>query len=165
MKQAKALDRIDLRILQQLQQDGRISNKDLAEQVNLSASACHQRTQRLIDGGWISGFIGRVNVDKLCEPVECIATITMGSHAPDTFRYLEQCIDQMPEVIEAYTVSGGCDFIVHFACAQMSRYMALTNSLIRSVPDISTISTHVVLKRSKGFSGYPLEQLTHPTDY
>jgi Lrp/AsnC family leucine-responsive transcriptional regulator len=156
---AGSLDRLDLRMLRILQSDGRITNKALAAAVNLTASACHQRLQRLMDQGWIEGFMGRVNIERLCEPVQCIATICMASHAPDTFRQLEQHIDDLAEATAAYTVSGGCDFIVHFACARMSRYMELTDELIRLCPDIGNISTHVVLKQSKAFTGYPIAQL------
>ena len=159
MKQANSLDRLDLKMLQALQANGRMTNKELADQVNLSASACHQRLQRLLDDGWILGFTGQINIQRLCEPVQCIATISLNNHAPDTFRFLENRIDAVPEALEAYTVSGSCDFIVHFACSQMSRYMSLTNALIQDCPEISNIHTHVVLKQTKSFKGYPLDEL------
>lgn len=153
------LDRLDLKILQTLQSDGRMTNKELADHVNLSASACHQRLQKLIDDDWLQGFMGRVNIERLCAPVQCIATISLGTHAPDAFRFLEKRVDAMPEALEAYTVSGGCDFIVRFACTHMSRYMTLTNSLIQECPEISNIVTHVIMKHSKAFSGYPINEL------
>lgn len=153
------LDRLDLRILQTLQQNGRMTNKELADKVNLSTSACHQRLQRLIDDGWIKNFLGIIDVERLCAPVQCIATILLKDHAPEAFRTLEKSVESMPEVLEAYTVSGGCDFIVRFACSQMSRYMMLTNALIHECPQISNISTHVILKQSKTFSGYPIQEI------
>ena len=156
---AKHLDRIDLRILEALQEDGRMTNKALAEQVNLSASACYQRLQRLIEDQWLLGFTGRLNIDRLCAPVQCIATVSLSTHSPDTFRFLERRVDLLPEVLEAFTVSGSCDFIIRFACSDMSRYMALTSALIQDCPEISNISTHVIMKQSKVFTGYPIEQL------
>jgi len=165
MNTALELDRLDLRILQQLQQNGRVSNKDLAEKVNLSASACHQRLQRLIDDGWIKDFLGVIDIDRLCAPVQCIATIALKDHAPETFRILEKSVNNMPEVLEAYTVSGGCDFIIRFACSQMSRYMMLTNLLIQECPQISNISTHVILKQSKLFSGFPIQEIIASRQY
>ena len=65
MRRASELDRLDLRMLQALQDDGRITNKELAAKVNLSPSACHQRLQKLIQDGWIDGFIGMINIDRL----------------------------------------------------------------------------------------------------
>ncbi len=156
------LDRLDLRILQTLQDRGRITNKELAEQVNLSSSACHQRLQRLIDDGWLQGFMGRLNIERLCAPVQCIATISLNSHAPDAFSFLEKRVQSMPEALEAFTVSGGCDFIVRFACPHMSRYMSLTNSLIQDCPEIANIVTHVIMKHSKDFTGYPIKELLTP---
>jgi len=159
-----ALDRTDLKILQTLQADGRMTNKELADQVNLSPSACHQRLQKLIDDEWLQGFMGQVNIERLCAPVQCIATISLGTHAPDTFRFLEKRVDAMPEALEAFTVSGGCDFIVRFACTHMSDYMTLTNSLIQECPEISNIVTHVIMRHSKVFKGYPVKELLsqHP---
>ncbi len=159
-----ALDRTDLKILQTLQADGRMTNKELADQVNLSPSACHQRLQKLIDDGWLQGFMGQVNIERLCAPVQCIATISLGTHAPDAFRFLEKRVEAMPEALEAFTVSGGCDFIVRFACTHMSDYMTLTNSLIQECPEISNIVTHVIMRHSKVFKGYPVKELLsqHP---
>ncbi|MAZ87157.1 MAG: hypothetical protein CL693_05895 [Cellvibrionaceae bacterium] len=159
-----ALDRTDLKILQTLQADGRMTNKELADQVNLSPSACHQRLQKLIDDDWLQGFMGQVNIERLCAPVQCIATISLGTHAPDAFRFLEKRVEAMPEALEAFTVSGGCDFIVRFACTHMSDYMTLTNSLIQECPEISNIVTHVIMKHSKVFRGYPVKELLsqHP---
>ncbi|GAA5317188.1 MAG: Lrp/AsnC family transcriptional regulator [Candidatus Pelagadaptatus aseana] len=156
---SSSLDRIDLKILQTLQDQGRITNKELAEKVNLSPSACHQRLQKLIDDEWLTSFHGVINIDRLCAPVQCIATIALGNHSPDAFRFLEKRVESMPEALEAYTVSGSCDFIVRFACAHMTRYMTLTNSLIQECPEIDTISTHVIMKQSKRFSRYPLDDL------
>lgn len=159
MTGAKGLDRLDLRILETLQSDGRITNKELADKVNLSASACHQRLQRLIADGWVLGFTGRINIERLCAPVQCIATVSVSKHSPDTFHSLERYVAQLPEALEAYTVSGSCDFIIRFACPHMSHYVNVTDALIKHCPDVGNISTHVIMKHSKEFSGYPMKAL------
>lgn len=159
MTGSKNLDRLDLRILETLQSEGRMTNKELAEHVNLSPSACHQRLQRLISDGWILSFTGRVNIERLCAPVQCIATVSLGNHSPDAFGMLERRVAALPEALEAYTVSGSCDFIIRFACTHMTRYMMITNSLIQDCPEISNISTHVIMKQSKIFLGYPMKEL------
>jgi len=165
MTVAKNLDRLDLRILETLQADGRMTNKELAEHVNLSPSACHQRLQRLIQDEWIQGFTGRLNIERLCAPVQCISTVSLGSHSPEAFSMLERRVGAMPEALEAYTVSGSCDFIIRFACTQMSRYMLLTNSLIQDCPEIANISTHVIMKHSKLFGGFPMKELMSRQSY
>jgi len=159
------LDRLDLRILQTLQSNGRMTNKELADKVNLSTSACHQRLQRLMDDGWISNFLGIIDVERLCAPVQCIATIALKDHAPEAFKSLEKSVEEMPEALEAYTVSGGCDFIVRFACSHMSRYMLLTNELIQQCPQITNISTHVILRQSKAFRGYPIQEILNQRQF
>lgn len=159
MNDARPLDRIDLRILSTLQDDGRITNKELAEKVNLSPSACHHRVQKLIADEWILGFTGHINIEKLNAPVQCIATISLNTHAPDAFQTLERHVHALPEALEAFTVSGNCDFIIRFACPHMSQYMEITNQLIQECPEISNISTHVVMKHCKSFRGFPLSGL------
>jgi len=165
MTSSKNLDRLDLRILQTLQGEGRMTNKELAEHVNLSPSACHQRLQRLITDDWIQGFTGRINIERLCAPVQCIATVSLSSHSPEAFGMLERRVSALPEALEAYTVSGSCDFIIRFACTHMTRYMMITDSLIQNCPEISNISTHVIMKQSKVFSGYPMKELMSRQNY
>lgn len=159
MTGSKHLDRLDLRILETLQAEGRMTNKELAEHVNLSPSACHQRLQRLINDEWLSGFTGRVNIERLCAPVQCIAAVTLGTHSPDAFNLLERRVASLPEALEAYTVSGNCDFIIRFACTHMTKYMAITSALIENCPEISNISTYVIMKQSKAFTGFPMKEL------
>lgn len=156
---ANTLDRLDLRILDVLQDNGRITNKELAEAVNLSPSACHQRFQRLLDDGWITNFNGVLDIERLCTPVQCIATMTLSNHSPNTFKTLEHKVLSMPEVLEAFTVSGSCDFIARFACSSMTKYMALSSELIEACPEVANISTHVIMQQSKVFKGYPLKSL------
>lgn len=165
MTGSKSLDRLDLRILETLQGDGRITNKELADTVNLSPSACHQRLQRLMADGWIQGFTGRINIERLCAPVQCIATVSLSKHSPDAFSLLERRVAALPEALEAYTVSGSCDFIIRFACTHMTRYMMITNGLIQDCPEIGNISTHVIMKHSKVFTGYPMQQLINRQTY
>jgi DNA-binding Lrp family transcriptional regulator len=153
------LDRLDLKILHFIQTRGRLANKELAELVNLSPSACHQRFQRLQNDGWIKSFSAEVDIERLCAPVQAIATLALSNHSPETFNVLEGLVESMPEALEAYTVSGSFDFIIRFACPNMSRYMALTSSLIKDCPAISNISTHVILKQNKRFSGFPINHL------
>ncbi|RMA77638.1 Lrp/AsnC family transcriptional regulator [Umboniibacter marinipuniceus] len=153
------LDRLDLRILSLIQANGRLANKELAELVNLSPSACHQRFQRLQAEGWIKSFSAEVDVERLCSPVQCIASVSLSNHSPDTFRVLEEQVAATAEALDAYTVSGNCDFIIRFACANMTRYMELTSQLIDRCPEINNISTHVIMRESKRFSGYPLAEL------
>jgi Lrp/AsnC family leucine-responsive transcriptional regulator len=154
------LDRLDLKILQIIQSRGRLANKELAELVNLSPSACHQRFQRLQQEGWIQGFRADVDVERLCAPVQAIATLALSNHSPETFHILETLVESMPEALEAFTVSGSFDFIIRFACPNMARYMSLTSSLIKDCPAIANVSTHVIMRENKRFKGFPISQLT-----
>ncbi len=153
------LDRLDLRILEAVQKNGRISNKDLSELVNLSPSACHQRFQKLQSDGWLKSFSAEVDVERLCSPVQCIASLSLDNHSPDVFKLLEEKVSRMPEALEAFTVSGTSDFIIRFACASMQRYMHLSNSLLDQVPQVTNIATHVVMRESKKYAGFPLKDL------
>ncbi len=159
MSDSRPLDRLDMRILVTLHAQGGISNKELAEHINLSPSACHQRLHKLIDDGWIAGFTGNLNIERLCSPVQCIATFSLNNQSPETFEFVEKRIESLPEALECFTVSGPSDLVVRFACGNMNSYMSLTNGLMRDCPEINHINTHVIMKHNKSFSGFPLKSL------
>ena len=111
MKNTK-LDKIDLRILQTLQKDGRITNQNLAERVNLSPSSCLQRVRRLDQAGVISYYQAHLNLGSIARHIICLATISVKNHTQEEFNAFEDLIESIPEVVECYTVSGESDLLM-----------------------------------------------------
>ena len=154
-----ALDRIDMKILTLLQSEGRVTNRDLAERVGLSASACLERVRRLEHSGGIAGYRAILNTAALFRSVTVIATVTLRSHRREDFRGFEQLVRGMPEVVDCSKVSGEFDYILRMVCPDMATYHALSDRLLEDGADVAHLSSHVVLEETKPFEGFPLEAL------
>jgi len=154
-----AHDRIDMNILDLLQREGRMTNRDLAERVGLSASACLERVRRLEQSGSIAGYRAVLNTAALFRSVTVIATVTLRSHRRDDFRAFEALIAGMPEVVDCSKVSGEFDYILKMVCPDMATYHALSDRLLEDGADVAHLSSHVVLEETKPFAGFPLDAL------
>lgn len=153
------LDRIDIRILSALQKNARITNHRLAELVGLSPSPCLQRVRKLEKAGLIGPYLAHIDLDRICRNVTVLATVTLKTHEHQDFTAFEAAVQDLPEVVECYKVSGAFDYFLRFVSPDLAAYHALSESLLKSGPGIAQISSHVVLDRSKEFAGYQLDRL------
>lgn len=153
------LDRIDQKILQILQQQGRITNQKLADQVSLSPSSCLQRVRRLETGGVIESYQARINLARVARHIICIATVSLRNHTQDEFTAFEALVESIPEVVECFTVSGESDFLMRIICPDMSRYVEINDQLVASNSYQVTINSYVVMKENKPFRGIDLKTL------
>ena len=153
------LDRIDQKILQILQQQGRITNQKLADQVSLSPSSCLQRVRRLETGGVIESYQARINLTRVARHIICIATVSLRNHTQDEFTAFEALAEAIPEVVECFTVSGESDFLMRIICPDMNRYVEINDQLVASNSYQVTINSYVVMKENKPFRGIDLKTL------
>ena len=153
----KDLDRIDRKILEILQLDGRMTNQDLSERIALSPRACLERVRRLERAGIISGYMALVEPRKLGGVLTIVVEVTLRDQSQATHARFEQRMRACTEVIECFLVSGQCDYVLRLACTSLDHYRELTNAWtddptlgvekIMSKPELQTI---------KPFRGYPL---------
>jgi DNA-binding Lrp family transcriptional regulator len=149
-----ALDRFDLKILAILQREGRLTFQELARRVALSPRACLDRVRRLEAGGIILGYQAVLAVERLGRPVTVIAEIALEKHGQH--QRFERRLASIEDVLECWEVSGPFDYVVRFACADLSRYEALTSELIDAADlGLARIVSHVVLRTVRRFEGYP----------
>ncbi|MCV6574273.1 MAG: Lrp/AsnC family transcriptional regulator [Cohaesibacter sp.] len=160
-RKSSKLDRIDLRILEELQNNARITNKALSERVGLSPSPCLQRVKRLEDIGLITGYLGLVDLDRFCRHVTIMATITIRDHDHSIFATFEEAIAKLPDVVECLKMSGSFDYLVRFVCADIQRYHAVTEDLLSQVGGKLQIASHVMLDQTKQYRGVSLNDLLH----
>ncbi|MBP8930346.1 MAG: Lrp/AsnC family transcriptional regulator, partial [Paracoccus sp.] len=153
------LDQIDLRILERLQVDGRMTNQELAEAVGLSPSPCLNRVRRLEKAGVISGYQAHIELTKVCRHVDVIAAVTLRDHGLEDFEVFEEMVAGMRFVIECTKVSGTIDYLVRFICPDIAAYQMLSDELLKLGPKINNLSSYIVLKTVKPFRGMALEGL------
>ena len=112
MPDAIKLDRLDLRILAQLQKNGRITNVDLADAVSLSPSPCLIRVKRLEQAGYISGYGAHLRLEKLGDTLTVFTEVTLSDHHREDFIRFETAIREVDEILECHLVSGGYDYLL-----------------------------------------------------
>ena len=159
MEQSAKLDQTDLRILNKLQANARITNQELADSVGLSASPCLQRVKRMENTGVISGFNTTIDLHKVCRHVDVIAAVTLNSHGLEDFENFERTVKAMHYVVECTKVAGNIDYLVRFVCPDIGSYQMLSDELLRLGPKIGNLSSYTVLKDVRRFSGVAIDSL------
>lgn len=156
------LDRIDLRILGQLQKNGRITNVDLAAAVNLSPSPCLIRVKRLEQAGYITGYAAQLDLARLGDTLTVFTEITLANHLRQDFARFETAIAKVDEIIECHLVSGGYDYLLKFVTRGVNHYQELMEELAERSIGIEKYFSYIVLKSPFIKHHYPIERLFPP---
>jgi len=143
---AMKLDRIDIRILHELQKNGRITNVELAELVHLSPSPCLMRVKKLQQAGYITGYSAQINLAKLGASITILTEITLKNHRQIDFARFLQAIEKVDEVIECHLISGGYDYMLKFVTGSVSDYQSIMERLTDMDIGIDKYFSYVVLK-------------------
>lgn len=143
------LDKFDIAILLALQRDARMSLQDLSSNVGLTSSPCWARIKRMEEAGVIEGYSVRVNLAKLGLPDSVIVQLTLDNHADIALPEFERALEAIPEVLEAYLVSGDCDYIVRIAVTDTGDYERLLREQLLKIPGIRHNKSSFVLKSIK----------------
>jgi DNA-binding Lrp family transcriptional regulator len=151
-----ALDAIDRKILVALQASGRITNQALADRVGLSPSACLARVKRLEADGVIVGYHAQIAPERLGPSVVIFAPVSLKSQHPRDLARFEAAVNAIPEVVEAAQVSGAFDFLLKVVTRDVHAWRELADSLIEADLGVDKITSHVLMKPSKPFAGYPI---------
>ena len=151
-----AVDCIDQRILARLQADGRASNKAVAEDIGLSASACLARVRRLEDAGLIMGYHALIDLERVRPTVTIFAEVTLGQHHPGDFARFEGFVTKSVDIVEASQVSGPYDYLMRVIVSNMGAWRDLSDHILTADLGVTKISSHVVMKPAKAFGGAPL---------
>ncbi|ACP22112.1 putative transcriptional regulator Lrp (plasmid) [Sinorhizobium fredii NGR234] len=153
------LDRIDVRILNALQKNGRMTNVELAEMVNLSPSPCLLRVKKLQAEGYIEGYSAQINIGKLGQTLTVFTEITLKNHRQVDFARFLAAIEKVDQVIECHLVSGGYDYLVKFVTAGIEEYQMLMERLLGLEIGIDKYFSFVVLKSPLVKAHLPLANL------
>lgn len=153
------LDRIDLKILAQLQQSGRMTNVELADAVGLSPSPCLTRVKRLEKAGFITGYSAQINLAKLGEMLTVFTEVTLTEHRSGDFSRFEAKIRKLDEIVECHLVSGGYDYLLKFVTRGVSHYQSIIEGMLESDYGIEKYFSYVVIKSPFIKHHYPIQKL------
>ncbi|USX17730.1 Lrp/AsnC family transcriptional regulator [Oxalobacteraceae bacterium OTU3REALA1] len=150
------IDEIDRRILRELRQDGRLSNTKLAEKVGLSTTPCWNRVRALEEGGMIEGYTALLSQTALGYPDTVIIEVTLDRHDDDIFDKFGQALAELPEVMEAYLLTGEYDYLIKVAVAGTAGYEEFLRRKLYKLPGLRhSRSTFVLRCLKRSFSVAP----------
>jgi DNA-binding Lrp family transcriptional regulator len=152
---AHRLDAIDLRILKELQTNGRMTNVELAERVGITPPPCLRRVRALELAGFIEGYNARLQPEMLGFEVTAFASVQLFSQAEQDLNQFEKLVETLPAVRECYQVSGEIDFHLRCVTPDMKAFQALVGQLT-SAPNVRSVRTMITIKPTKQEAGVPI---------
>ena len=151
------LDRIDRRLLCELQDEGRITNVELAQRVGLTAPPCLRRVRALEDDGVIRGYHADLDASKLGYAITVFALVSLRSQAEDALRQFEDHMRGLPEVRECHMLNGEIDFILKIVSRDLQSFQEFLTSKLTPAPNVASVKTSLTIRTAKQLPGVPLE--------
>jgi DNA-binding Lrp family transcriptional regulator len=153
------MDSFDVKLLAALQTDGRLTNYDLADAVGLSASQCSRRRQALEREGVIESYHARLSPEELGLNVTVFVQVTLATHSPDNSKRFQKLIDGLPEVQEAYSLTGEADYLIKLIVTDLKALSRILNEVFLPHTSVAHVRSSVVLDRLKQTGALPLGHL------
>lgn len=151
------MDRYDQRILEELQQDGRVSNQDLADRIGLSPSPCLRRVRQLEEDGIIDRYVALLRPEKLGLKLTALIQISMDKHTPERFENFELQVKSFPEVQSCYLITGqSADYILRVVVPDMERYQEFLLGKLTRIEGVSGVHSSFVMRKVVDSTAVPL---------
>ena len=150
------VDQIDRRILNVLQRSGRISNADLADEVNLSASACYRRVQRLEKDGFIKNYVALLDPRKLDVPTTVFVEITLSAQADEVLENFEKAVARIPDVLECHLMAGTADYILKVVAENTEDFARIHRQYLTRLPGVAQMQSSFALRTVFKTTALPL---------
>jgi Lrp/AsnC family leucine-responsive transcriptional regulator len=157
---AVELDRTDARILAALQRDGRVSIVELADQVGLSPTPCARRVKRLEDDGVIEGYAAVVNPRRVGHAVQAFVQVKLERHTDETTAQFRTALDEFPEVVACYAMTGEMDFLLHVLVQDIDALGQFTLHRLLRLPGVRDVRSSLVLETIKRSRSVPVGHLS-----
>ncbi|PCJ28191.1 MAG: AsnC family transcriptional regulator [SAR86 cluster bacterium] len=154
------LDKLDKRILQELQSDGKITNLELAEKIGLSPSPCARRVKQLEDSGIIEKQVTLLNASKLELKLTALIQISMDRHTPDRFEIFEQKVKSFPEVVECLLITGqSADYQLKVVVPDMEYYQQFLLNKVTRIEGVTDVHSSFMLREVLNTTELPLNHI------
>jgi DNA-binding Lrp family transcriptional regulator len=154
---AEQIDAFDRKMLALLQEDGRLTNGELAARINLSPSQCSRRRQRLEEEGLIRGYRAVLDRDRLGFSLTNMVTVTLATHNRDNARRFADLVSRLPEVQEAHALTGEMDYILKVVTPDLKSLSHFVNDVLLPHESVQHVKTAIVLETLKETAALPLD--------
>lgn len=145
----RALDRTDFAILEELQNDARLSNKELAVRVHLAPSSCLERVRRLREEGVLRGFHAEVDPAALGIGLQAMVSVQMSQHGKRAVQGFLEGVEGQPEALAVYYLAGATDFLVHVAVRDVDHLRAFVTDQVSARDGVQHVETHIVFEHRR----------------
>ena len=150
------LDRIDRQILALLQQDGRMTNVELADRVGLTAPPCLRRVRALEQAGAIKGYHAELDASTLGYPITVFAMVSLKSQAERDLAAFEAHVANIPEIRECHMLNGEIDFILKIVAGDLRAFQDILTTHLTPAPNVASVKTSLTIRTSKHQPGIPV---------
>ena len=154
---ANILDATDRAILSALQNEGRMTNVELAGRVGLTAPPCLRRLRSLEEDGVIESFHARLNAAALGYGIMVFALVSLRSQAEDDLRAFEAHVGTLPEVRECHMLNGEIDFILKIVAHDLQAFQSFLTSQLTTAPNVASVKTSLTIRTAKDEPGVPVD--------
>ena len=148
----------EMKILILLQNDARITNQSLADEIGLSASPCWRKVRKLEEDEVIQGYRAVLNRRRIGLGVMVFVRVTIDSHSEAEAKKFEQQVSALENVVACYSIGGDADFLLQVVSRDLDAYAEFSMTVIRRLPGIKEMQSMFVLKEVKPLTGYPLQK-------
>lgn len=151
------LDDIDRRLLAALQDNGRITNVDLAQRVGLTPPPCLRRVRTLEESGVIKGYHAELDASQLGYTITVFAMVSLKSQAEEALRQFEDHMRELPEVRECHMLNGEIDFILKIVSRDLQSFQEFLTSKLTPAPNVASVKTSLTIRTAKNVPGVPFD--------
>ena len=154
------LNKMDLRILDEIQNNARITNLELSHKIGLSPSPCLRRVKQLEEAGFIDAYVARLNEQKLALKLVALIQISMDRHTPERFENFESMIKQYAEVLECYLITGqSADYLLKVIVPDMEYYQDFLLGRLTRIEGVTGVQSSFIMRKVVDKTALPLEHL------
>lgn len=153
------LDDIDCRILENLQENGRITNVELAENVGITAPPCLRRVRALEEAGYIHGYHADLNAEAMGFGLTVFAMVGLHSQAESDLQAFEERVAQWPLVRETYMLNGEIDFILKIVARDLAQFQTFLTTKLTPAPNVDSVKTSLSIRCGKKLHGIPVGEI------
>ena len=150
------LDEVDLKILKELQENGRMTNVDLAQRVGLTAPPCLRRVRALEESGIIRSYHAAINPGALGYTITVFAMVSLKSQAESDLEAFEAYVAALPQVRECHMLNGEIDFILKVVARDLQSFQQFLTSRLTVAPNVASVKTSLTIRTSKNEPGIPI---------
>ena len=150
------LDKIDVKILRDLQAEGRITNVELAKRAGISAPPCLRRVRALEEAGFIRGYHADLDAAQLGYPITVFAMVSLKSQAERDLSAFEDHVANIPEIRECHMLNGEIDFILKIVASDLRSFQEILTTHLTPAPNVASVKTSLTIRTAKQLSGIPV---------